>query len=183
MAGATTAIQGENVFVGGIFQLAGGKFSENIASYNTRTKVWNSLSSATSSLVQAIYYHPFSNSVLVGGDFNSLNGTNCRRFCAYNVSTNSWFSYPFSNFNAFALAIVGVPTNSTIFVGGFFTSVNGTSVSKIARWNGTRFVAMANGLSASVFTLAWSSNAKLYAGGSFAPGGKKKKIKKNQKNP
>lgn len=66
----------------------------------------------------------------------------------------------------YALAISG----SNVYAGGKFTTAGGTTVNRIARWNGSTWSALGSGMNDWVFALA-VSGSNLYAGGFFTTAG------------
>ena len=70
-------------------------------------------------------------------------------------------------------AVIQVGTD--VYIGGAFTVVGGVVANRVARWNGTAWSALgtgaANGMNASVATLAVSGSGELYAGGWFTSAG------------
>jgi uncharacterized circularly permuted ATP-grasp superfamily protein len=66
----------------------------------------------------------------------------------------------------FGLAVSG----SDVFVGGRFTNAGGMAAANIAKWNGSAWSALGQGLNESVTALA-VSGSEVYAGGSFTMAG------------
>lgn len=58
-----------------------------------------------------------------------------------------------------------------LYIGGAFTTANGVTVNRIAKWNGTTFEALGSGFANSVTGLAWDPAGNLYAVGWFTTGG------------
>lgn len=105
-------------------------------------------SSDLNTLFQNINVNP-SWTALISGGTNGLNG-----YC-----------------NALAIDSVG-----NVYVGGVFTQAGSTSANSIAKWDGSSWSALGNGLTksggtASCRALAIDSNNNLYAGGSFTTAG------------
>lgn len=66
---------------------------------------------------------------------------------------------------------VAVAPNGDIYVGGEFTTINGITVNRIARWNGTTWSALGTGVpGGSVHAIAFSGN-DVYIGGNFVSAG------------
>jgi hypothetical protein len=68
----------------------------------------------------------------------------------------------------FALA---VDDSGDLYVGGDFTEANGTSVSNIARWNGTQWSALGGGMDSTVRALVIDGGGNVCAGGNFITAG------------
>lgn len=80
----------------------------------------------------------------------------------WNKTSETWTKLGNTNSSVQALAKAG----SNVYAGGYFTSIEGTDLFYIARWNGSSWQPLEQGLSSSVETLA-IHNGELYAGGSF----------------
>ena len=60
------------------------------------------------------------------------------------------------------------PTDGTVYAGGAFTGIGGTAdTKKIAYWNGTAWVALAEDLDGNVHCMAVAPNGDLWVGGAF----------------
>jgi hypothetical protein len=63
-----------------------------------------------------------------------------------------------------------VRKGANIYVAGLFTSIEGVSANRIARWNGTSWSAMGTGMNDDVYALA-VDGGNVYAGGAFTTAG------------
>lgn len=68
-------------------------------------------------------------------------------------------------------AMVFDPTNRVLYVGGTFTSADGTPVANIAAWDGSAWLPLGTGTNGTVRALALDSAGNLYAGGAFTSAG------------
>ncbi len=171
------AINGSEVYAGGVFTTIGGVSANNIAKWNG--SAWSALGSGisggSSPGVTALAIS--GNDIYVGGSFTSAGGVPVNNIAKYNTTTNTWSalgsgisggSSPIVN----ALAVSG----SDLFVGGGFTSAGGVSVSNIARWNTATntWSSLGSGTSSGVDPRVQAlavSGSDLYAGGGFATAG------------
>lgn len=169
------AISGNNVYVGGMFSLAGGTSANNIAKWNGNS--WSALSSGTDGSVYALAAN--GTDVYVGGYFYSAGGVAVNSIAKWNGSTwsalGSGVSAP-ANIaptpSASELlkpipftAPTPVPTPATpppppgkgivnaiavngndVYIGGNFMSVGGVAVSGIAKWNGSVWSTLGSGV-------------------------------------
>jgi hypothetical protein len=83
-----------------------------------------------------------------------------------NCAVAQTFSTLSSGCNNKVNAIVGDGTNNLIYAGGEFQNAGGNIVHYVAKWNGTTWSAMDNGMDSYVRTLILF-NGELYAGGDF----------------
>jgi len=124
------AISGSDVYVGGQFtQLGDGTTStNNIAKWNTPTGTWATLTSPGSNGVFGeVYAIAISGSdVYVGGQFNQLGyGTSVNNLVKWNSKTNNWSAIG-NGANNWVNAMQANPTDGKMYIGGDFTTLNGT---------------------------------------------------------
>ena len=62
-------------------------------------------------------------------------------------------------------------SSGSVFMAGNFTTIDGVPTSRVARWDGRKWIQVGNGLNGFVQTLAFAPNGILYAGGSFTASG------------
>jgi hypothetical protein len=125
------------LYVGGVFDAAGGEAARNIARFNLTTSQWEAMGTGTdnaaASMVNDIVVH--NGLIYVGGYFTQMNGQNLPYLAVYNPSNGQWSSIgslDVSEFtNVFALHVFG----DDLYVGGEFQEINGLEVSHLARYN------------------------------------------------
>ncbi|MGC8737777.1 MAG: InlB B-repeat-containing protein [Candidatus Hydrogenedens sp.] len=66
---------------------------------------------------------------------------------------------------------VGIDNNNIVYCGGTFTSINGVSANRVARWNGINWQAMGQGFNNAVEKICISTGGEIYAVGSFTYSG------------
>lgn len=141
---------------------------------STATGTWSSLQLGVDSTVYATVAD--GGNIYIGGSFfqtcgntacNSGN-TKVNNVAMWNGSSWQRMGYGF-NGNVYALAV----SNGTIYAGGFFdricaneTCSTYTTVRNLAKWNGSSWSGVANGVDSYVYALAVSGN-NLYVGGGF----------------
>jgi hypothetical protein len=183
------AVVGNEVFVGGEFDSAGGVSANNVARFNTQTNTWSTLGTGSSNGVNGVVaaLAVVGNEVFVGGGFTSAGGVSANYVARFNTQTNTWSSLGTGSSNGVssvggfapvnALAVVG----NEVVVGGFFTSAGGVSANKVARFNtqtntwsslgtGSSNGVSVGGVSGGVYALAVSGN-EVYVGGEFTSAG------------
>jgi hypothetical protein len=60
--------------------------------------------------------------------------------------------------------------NSSLFVGGTFTTVGNITVNRIARWDGLNWSSVGSGMNVNIYSLCSAGN-ELYATGNFTTAG------------
>jgi hypothetical protein len=118
--------------------------------------------------VYAIAYDRTNNCYYVGGDFTIAGGGAANNIAKYDVATATWSALG-TGCNGNVYTIVVDPTNGDVYVGGTFTSAGGVAnTSRVAKWNGSAWSALATGLSSDVQALAFDSDHNLWATGDFS---------------
>ncbi|MGA3051033.1 MAG: hypothetical protein ABSE00_03850 [Chitinispirillaceae bacterium] len=145
-----------NLYVGGVFNMAGGVSANYIAKWNTKTGVWSSLGSGLSSELQG---------GLTIDDSGNLY-TCSTILLRWNGSRWDSLSYVNQGAQIFALAL---DSSGNLYVGGLFGDAGGVSANGIARWNGSTWDSLYSGTGREgVQALAVDgSRHLLYAGGSM----------------
>ena len=157
-----------NLYIGGSFDIVGELFASSIAKWNGSS--WSKLGSGVNGEVRAIV--ATGGDVYVGGNFSMAGGVAANNIAKWDG--NSWSALgsgiPTNNAptlftTVFSLAVMG----PDLYVGGRFTNAGGVSAKSIAKWNGSNWSALGNGMGTNspiVFALAVSGTT-LYAGGDF----------------
>jgi trimeric autotransporter adhesin len=157
-----------NLYAGGNFDTAGGKWVNCIARWNGTA--WSALGSAVEggilqavSLVRAITIN-HSGDLYVCGEFTVADGFSRHMVAKWNGgkwnNLGSGMSY-----ELYCLALDGT---GNLYVGGSFSAADGKDMRSIAQWNGNAWSALGTGSYGTVIrTLAVDRAGKLYAGGIF----------------
>ncbi|MBF9219563.1 T9SS type A sorting domain-containing protein [Hymenobacter sp. BT662] len=169
------AVAGNDVYVGGIFYNVGAVPANYVAKWNGSS--WSSLGSGASNGVNGFVYAlaVIGSDVYVGGGFTQAGGNPASYIAKW--SGTSWSSLGQGSANGVgigspfaaavqALAVVG----PDLYVGGYFNRAGATTVSNIARWNGTTWSGVGSGVNGSVLALA-VAGPTVYAGGYFNQAG------------
>ncbi len=162
-----------DLFVGGLFTRVGGIDALHVARWNGER--WFALDSGINGpnvTVEALDVSSSGN-VYAVGNFADAGGVAVDSIARWNVATEQWTALA-TNVNGSVDAVVAVPGSNgdTVYVGGTFTSIDGVSANRIARWSNGTWSALADGLAgtnAQVFALAFnpSNSAQIVAGGVF----------------
>jgi hypothetical protein len=163
-----------NVFVTGMFISSGFGISANsIISSNslvqslTLPPTWQGLGGGTNGSVNTVTRDSYNN-VYVGGNFTYVNGGfyQANYLAKWIPSSTSWSFYG-SGANAPVNSLV-CDTSNNIYVGGQFTTLNGTTTNYVAFISSnSSILSLGGGLDASVNVLILDSSNNVYVGGNF----------------
>jgi len=158
------AAASDGVYAGGQFEAGGTVSATNIAVW--KGTEWSALGAGVDRLVLALALAD--GSLFAGGQFLSAGGQQANKIARWD-GTNWWplgegLSMPEgAEFAAvFSLLVRG----NALYVGGRFTSASGVAATNIARWDGTNWWPVGEGLNAQVHDLAMVGE-DLYACGQF----------------
>ena len=169
------AVRGTDVYVGGDFTSIGGIAANRIAKWDGHT--WSTLGGGIDNgIVYAIAVS--GNDIYIGGTFTSAGGIKVNRIAKWDG--HRWSSLgsgvnacrdPYCSATVYALAVDG----TDICVGGQFTSAGKVTADGIAKWNGSTWSSVGNGMRSGardgvVMALA-VNKSDLYAGGKFITAG------------
>lgn len=158
-------LDGENVYIGGFFSIAGDVIANNIAKWNGQE--WSALGDGIGGVVNSILVNG-SGGIVVGGDFSRAGEAT-----AHNIAV--WDGQHWAEFgggvDGSVSTIVGGPS---MYIGGDFRAANGdTAIKFVAEWNGG-WLALGKGVNDAVHAIAVGTNASLvYVGGRFISAGGK----------
>ena len=156
-----------DLYVGGAFTIGGGKTLNNVARWDGTT--WQPLGNGIiGRRVLALAFTP-NGDLYAGGDFDTGSGAVANGVARWDGT--AWSRLGSIGTNNIVRALAAAP-NGDLYVGGDFTSVdgiNGLTANKVARWDGTAWSALGNGLGGGgpVSALTITPDGQLYVGGSF----------------
>ncbi len=159
------AVNGATLYAGGYFSQAGGVPANNLAKWNG--SAWSSVGIGTNNGVEGGVRALAINgtNLYVGGGFiRELTTGTADNLAKWDGS--AWSSIGNPDSSVHALLLVG----TNLYAGGYFTTVDGVTVNNIARFNGTEWLAMADGVAApssSVVSALAVNGTDIYAGGFF----------------
>jgi hypothetical protein len=164
-----------DLYVGGSFSTAGIIVASNVARWDGTS--WAPLGAGINGLVRAIAVR--GNEVFVGGSFTLAGGVGANNIAKWDGTNWSALGdgiVPVFEPNEWVGAVDSLAVSGTdLFVGGRFRNAGGIGATNIARWDGTNWYALGNGLryfdgtgseNGAVRALA-VINGVLYAGGEF----------------
>ena len=161
------ALNGNMLYIGGLFTSVGGESRNSLAAIDISTKTvtdWNPVvKSAITANIEDMLYH---NSILyVGGQFDSISGVARRNIAAFDMSTGDLTAWdPNTDFQVLSMAVDG----NLLYIGGNFNNVGGQARTKLAAIDlttgaPTGWSPLCN---AGVVTIE-IDNSIVYAGGNF----------------
>lgn len=164
---------GDELYAGGTFEYMYGVRANGIAVWRDRN--WYPIDDGSAvgvdGFVYAIAVH--GTKVYVGGEFSSAGGVPAHNIAVWDRTTRTW--------SALGSGITGegptapfvsaiVVREGEVLVGGRFSSAGGVPAQSVARWNGSSWSPLAQGIDGTVSALQWF-RGNLYAGGSFSKAG------------
>ncbi|MGD1018382.1 MAG: PKD domain-containing protein [Verrucomicrobiia bacterium] len=163
------AVNGTNLYVGGVFTNAGGVAANNIAVWNGSS--WSALGSGVSGYVDALAVN--GTNLYVGGSFTNAGGVAANNIAVWNGS--SWSALGSGVAGLYGGYVDALAVSSTnLYVGGYFTNAGGVAVNNIAVWNGSSWSALGGGVYDDEGAYAQAlavSGTNVYVGGSFTNAG------------
>lgn len=158
------ALNGKDVYVGGVFTNAGGVAVNNIAKWDSVSKTWSAVGSGGISSVTALAVS--GNDLYVGGSFSTVDGVPANSIAKWNGSSWSALGNGVSRPPGGGLVSSIAVSGSDLYVGGFFSTAGDVPANNVAKWNGSSWSALGSGVSDVVNAIAVNGN-EVYVGGRF----------------
>lgn len=168
---------GYQVYVGGTFTTAGGSAGTNSVAA-CRGSTWYTLHSGTMTgqyvyaLISRPGYDAVSDEILMGGGFSSLGPavTGVAKYTRGSGLSKMGVLGPTTGFGFTVVSMSATP-DGNIYAGGFFGTADGAAAGRVARWNGSQWTAVGNGIGSKTYTygseyvrgLAVTSQGNVYA--------------------
>ncbi len=165
---------GPALYAGGQFASAGGVAASNIARWDGEQ--WSPLGSGVNGSVSclAVFDDGSGPALYVGGSFTMAGGVPANRIARWDGSVWSSVGVGMDQGSVWTLAVLDDGLSSALFAGGTFTTIGGTSVNHLARWNGVAWSSVGGGVDGFVSELIVhndGSGTSLFAGGRFLNAG------------
>lgn len=164
-------VVGTTVYVGGEFSSIGGQSRNNLAALNSTTGAATSWIPPTiDNDIYTLVVQPATNTIYIGGIFDAVGGQTRTGLAAINIGTttgtviSTWVANTNGTGYIYDVALSG----SSVFVAGYFTTINGTarnSVAAVSTTNGSVTSWNANLGSFSTVNALALSGTTLYIGG------------------
>ncbi len=158
------ASDGDKLYVGGSFRVAGSELSHGVAVYSSEDQTWSALAETLNpgGVVRALAVG-LDGSLYAGGSFTTINGIEVNGIARHDAELETWF--PLEGGVDGTVGALAVGEDGTVYVGGAFSMAGGESAGNIAAWDGNSWNSLGN-LNGQVRAL-YVSNNNLYVGGSF----------------
>ena len=179
---------GDNVYLSGPFDVAGPATASGIAAWNVATQTWKPLNQAFSSGGGAngpVHAVALTDEFLyIGGRFSTVGLVKTNSLARWNRRTKVWSPLgggigidPDVSTTLLPSVRAITTDRGNVYVGGRFDFAGGVRANNIAKWNGSRWSSLGNGIGPNgqggpydstsiVHTLA-AKNGTVYAGGEF----------------
>lgn len=171
---ATTVNDAGTLFIGGKFGSAGGTQAPNIALYSPFTNAFGTLTGGTlssSGSVNALARSP-AGTLFIGGAFQVAGGTTITNIAQWNGNFGSLTGGTLTPAAGHQVNSLLYNSSGTLFIGGTFGAINGTTTKNIALWSNGVGGTLTNGTIAQyVFALAEGLDQRIYLGGNFLTAG------------
>ncbi len=160
---------GPALYVGGMFQKAGGLPANNIARWDGSR--WSALGQGTNGHVQAlaVFDDGSGPALYAGGGFDAVGGAAANSIAKWDGNTWSPVGGGVES-GVSALAVFDDGTGPALYAGGNFTLAGGVEAHKVAKWDGSSWSALGSGMNREVAALTVFDDGggpALYAAGYF----------------
>lgn len=162
-----------NLYFGGDFSSIGGVTAGKVGKFNVSSESWSNLRDPNYYVLEdeygpssgGVYSIAYMNDyVYIGGYTFNSDSAALRYIRRYDTNNGTWEGVG-AGVNGKVSAMV-CDGNGNLYVGGSFTEAGGSPVNYIAKWDGSSWTALGDGMDNFVLSLAYD-NGNLYAGGSF----------------
>jgi cysteine-rich repeat protein len=166
---------GSKLYVGGAFEFTGGSPANNISQWDGTSWVapdpWsgNGLDGVVYAL--ANFDDGTGSALYAGGDFAVTGGVPASNIARWDGSSWAPLASGIPYNNVTALTIFDDGAGEALYVGGNFYQAGGSWALSIAKWDGSTWASLGDGLGSNVFALTTfddGSGLALYAGGGFS---------------
>jgi hypothetical protein len=163
-----------NLFIGGQFTTAGTSSAKHVARWDGSS--WYPVGDQLDGLVEALtsFNDGQGQALYAGGAFTRTATNTLNRVAKWDGTAWNPVGAGFANNTVSAFTIFNDGTGAALYAGGSFTFSGGSAVRYLARWNGSSWIAAAQGLDHSVNTFSHFLSAgrlSLFVGGRFASAG------------
>jgi uncharacterized delta-60 repeat protein len=165
-------MHGTDLYVGGMFAMAGGMTANRVAKWDTVGRMWTPLGfgfqAGVSGEVKAI--EVIGSDVYVAGSLSTAGGNPASGVAKWNSLTMNWSAVGSGMFPVMVESLAAMGGN--LYAGGSFSEIGGVQASNVAKWSPTsgQWSALGAGVNSGVLALA-VDGADLLAGGYFTLAG------------
>jgi len=156
-----------DLYVGGIFDLAGGIPVSGIARWNITSESWSALGGGVGGLTPYVFaLHEHAGDLYVAGAFTQAGGVEANRIAKWDGATWSPIGTGVRGDTVYVYVTAISFLADQLYIGGTFTYVADRPIPFLARWDGISWNEVGGGVNAQVSALE-SIGGKLYVGGDF----------------
>lgn len=116
--------------------------------------------------IYAMVRDPVSGVIYVGGQFRVIGGVAAENVAKWNGTTWTNLAEGIPWFSQRVVYALELDSAGNLYAGGTFPIAGNRSASNVARWNGTTWTNLGDGINGTVYALKWGGG-NLYAGGTF----------------
>jgi len=161
------------IVVGGVFTTIDGvSYTNRIALFNPITEIFEPLGRGVNNSVLCAWVDPLGD-IWVGGTFTTAYDdtgatvANTAYIAKWDWSAWAWVSIGGTGADAMINCIKGSPFDGSVYVVGDYTTIGGTSATRLAVYDWSAWAAIGTGLNDVGRALAWGLNGDLFIGGEF----------------
>jgi len=156
-----------NVWIGGDFLTIGSGATAcvGLARWNYSASTWTAFSPSTIAFTSfyALSIAPDTSDIYCAGNFSSALSN---YMIMYDVSAAGFVAVG-TGANGVIYALLAIKSTE-VYIGGSFTTFNGTSATRICKWTGSATSTMSSGANSTVYTIARHPDKTIYVGGAFS---------------
>ena len=156
-----------DLYAGGRFQIVGGVAAKSIAKWDGAS--WSALGGGIEGSVNVLAVDGAGN-LYAGGDFNTAGGVAANHIAKWDGTEWSALGSGLVDTEPLgytSVEVLAVDAGGDLYVSGHFNTAGGVAVSNIAKWDGSTWSALGEGMSGVVRAFAKDSAGNLYAQGDF----------------
>lgn len=162
---------GDNLYVGGIFNEAGGIATEGIAQWNIPSQTWSGVGAGVGGPTPYVFaLRQHQGDIYVAGAFTTAGGAEANRIAKWDGANWSPLGAGVRGDTVYVYVTSLAFLGNDLYAGGTFSSVADQPIPFLARWDGSAWNDVSGGVNAQVSALE-TINGKLYVGGDFSRAG------------
>ena len=169
---AALAVNGSNVYVGGLFTSAGGSPASRVARWDG--SAWNTLGTGAAEGVNnsvGALAISSTGTLYVGGQFTQAGGATANYIASWDGSSWGTLAGGVGGTGFRNIQALGIGPADQLYASGYFTTIGGVSAAYAAQWNGTAWSALGTGMSSPATRLSVAASGEVFMVGSFTAAG------------
>lgn len=127
---------------------------------------WSSVGGGMNDLSVNSFAFDSSGNMYAGGGFTQAGGVDCNRIAKWDGASWSPLGTGMSNgVQTCSVNTLAFDSTGNLYAGGWFTSAGGVFCANVAKWDGTVWSPLGDGISQEVFAVTFDKSGNLYVGG------------------